>query len=149
MGHSEPLHHSFAHFVQTISISQQDSLVFMIPKLYQNLFLLQKLHLFLVTTPYDFPIPKFQEKEFSNIHHLQYLKIEPIDLHKLPLFINRQHVLESKRDHLGILRVSPKGKLDSLDLGDMVQPNATTCQHVGLEVISDAEVVVLVTQEDC
>lgn len=97
----------------------------------------------------NFAVSKFQKEEPSNIHHLQYFKIEPVHLHKLPLFINRQHVLESKRDHLGVLGVGSEGKLDSFDPGDMVEPNAATCQHVGLEVVGNAEVVVLVAEEDC
>ena len=149
MDQFEPLHHSFAHFVQTIRVGQQDGLVLVIPKLYHNLLLLEKLHLLLVAAAYNFAVSQLQEEELSNIHHLQYLKIKPIHLHKLSLLVDRQHVFESKCDHLGILRVGSKGELDALDLSDMVEPNAAACQHVGLQVIGDAEVVVLITDEHC
>lgn len=99
----------------------------MIPKLYHNLIFLKELHLSLVAASYNLAVSEFQEEELSNIHHLQYLKIKPIHLHKLPLLIDRQHVLEGQCDHLSVLRISSKGELDSFNLSDMVEPNAATC----------------------
>lgn len=149
MNHPIPLHYPLPHFIQTISSSQQHSLILMIPEISPYLLPLKKLHLLLHTTPHHLPITQLHKEILPHTDQLQYLKIESINIHHFPFLIDRQHILQHQPDKIRVLQVSPKIILDALYLRHRIEPESASCEEVVFDVVSYAEVVVLIAHEDC
>jgi hypothetical protein len=119
-----PLHDPLPNLIEAITPSQQHSFILMIPKIRHNFLPLQKLHLFLHTTPHHPPITELHKEINANTDQLQYLKIKAININNFPFLIDRQHILQHQTNKISISQKRPKCILDPFYLRHRIQPKS-------------------------